>query len=160
MNIWVRRTGPDVSRIWRDPGCQTIGTWIKSNLIILQQDATYSVHYIYVGSSICFGCWHPSICSSYSCNYSFWYRLTGSTTIHSRCWVGKKRYMKVDRLYLVLISLKDWVNPKTTARPEVLSLWRIPMTLSGIETATFRLVGHWLNQLRHRLPFLNVKYDM
>ena len=31
-----------------------------SNLIIVQQDATYSVYYISVGSSKCFGCWHPS----------------------------------------------------------------------------------------------------
>ena len=27
---------------------------------ILQQDATYSVYYIFVGSSTCFECWHPS----------------------------------------------------------------------------------------------------
>ena len=27
-----------------------------SNLIIVQQDATYSVYYISVGSSTCFGC--------------------------------------------------------------------------------------------------------
>ena len=26
--------------------------------------------------------------SSYNCNYSFWYWLTGSTTIRSRCWFG------------------------------------------------------------------------
>ena len=32
----------------------------KPNLIIVQQDATYSVYYISVGSSTCFGCWHPS----------------------------------------------------------------------------------------------------
>jgi len=30
------------------------------NLIIVQQDATYSVYYISVGSSTCFRCWHPS----------------------------------------------------------------------------------------------------
>ena len=30
------------------------------NLITVQQDATYSAYYISVGSSICFGCWHPS----------------------------------------------------------------------------------------------------
>jgi len=30
------------------------------SLIIVQQDATYSVHYISVGSSTCFGCWHSS----------------------------------------------------------------------------------------------------
>ena len=28
--------------------------------ITVQQDATYSVYYISVGSSTCFGCWHPS----------------------------------------------------------------------------------------------------
>ena len=30
------------------------------NLIIVQQDVTYSVYYISVGSSTCFRCWHPS----------------------------------------------------------------------------------------------------
>jgi len=30
----------------------------------------------------------PIIKSWYSCNYSFWYWLTGSTTIRFRCWVG------------------------------------------------------------------------
>jgi hypothetical protein len=30
----------------------------------------------------------PIIRSSYNCNYSFSYWLTGSTTIRSRCWVG------------------------------------------------------------------------
>jgi len=33
---------------------------VYKNLIIFQQDATYSVYYISVGSSTCFGCWHPS----------------------------------------------------------------------------------------------------
>jgi len=28
----------------------------ESNLIIIQQDATYSVYYVSVGSSTCFGC--------------------------------------------------------------------------------------------------------
>jgi len=32
----------------------------ESNLITVQQDATYSVYYISVGGSTCFGCWHPS----------------------------------------------------------------------------------------------------
>jgi len=31
-----------------------------SNLITVHQDVTYSVYYISVGSSTCFGCWHPS----------------------------------------------------------------------------------------------------
>ena len=48
----------------------------------------YSVYYISVGSSTCFWVLTPIIRSSYSCNYSSWYWLTGSTNIHSRCWVG------------------------------------------------------------------------
>jgi len=32
----------------------------ESNVITVQQDATYSVYYISVGSSTCFGCKHPS----------------------------------------------------------------------------------------------------
>ena len=32
----------------------------ESNLITVQQDATYSVYCISVGSSTCFGYWHPS----------------------------------------------------------------------------------------------------
>ena len=32
----------------------------RPNLITVQQDATYSIYYISVGSSTCFGCWHPS----------------------------------------------------------------------------------------------------
>ena len=33
---------------------------IGTKLVTVQQDATYSVYYISVGSSTCFGCWHPS----------------------------------------------------------------------------------------------------
>jgi len=32
----------------------------ESNLIIVQQDATYSIYYISVDSCTCFGCRHPS----------------------------------------------------------------------------------------------------
>jgi len=33
---------------------------LYSNLITVQKDATYSVYYISVGRSTCFGCRHPS----------------------------------------------------------------------------------------------------
>jgi len=39
---------------------KTLNITIKFNLIIVQQDATYSVYYISVGSSTCFGCEHPT----------------------------------------------------------------------------------------------------
>ena len=57
----------------------------------------------------------------------------------------------LQEVFLVLISVSGWVDPRPVVWLEGLCQWKIPMTLSGIEPVTW-LVTQCLKQLRHCVP--------
>jgi hypothetical protein len=43
------------------------------------------------------------------------------------------------KIFLILISVRRWVDPRSIVRPEELCQWKIPKKLPGIKPAIFRL---------------------
>ena len=57
-------------------------------------------------------------------------------------------------MFLIIISVRGWVDPRAMVRSEGLRQWKIPMTPAGIESATFLFVAQHLNHCATAVPLI------
>ena len=71
---------------------------------------------------------------------SRWSRIPDFKTVGIWRWWGcQPGHLYPQEIFLVVISIRSWVSFRTAVWPEGLGQWKIPVTPSGIEPATFRL---------------------
>ena len=83
-----------------------------------------------------------------------WDSQISRQSAHEGCKVDSPTHrppLSPPEIFLVLISLRGWVNPRAIVRTEILCQSKIPMTQLGMEPATCQIVAQCLNQLRHRV---------
>ena len=101
------------------------------NLISVQQNATYSVYYISVGNSTCFGCWHPS--------------SGARTTVITASGTGQTGLL----------------TSALVAELELIHVYRTVGTVGTVPTDVYRTVGtykHWVWRARTGMLWLGDKW--
>jgi hypothetical protein len=69
----------------------------------------------------------------------------------------RTRCLYPQEIFLVLIYVEGWVTPRAIVWPEGLCQWKIPVTPSGIDPATFWFVAV-PQPLRHHVPPILEQY--
>jgi hypothetical protein len=83
-------------------------------------------------------------------------RLPDFKTISTWSWQGCQRIRQPPlplKIFLVLISVRNWVDPRAVVWPEGLCQWKIPVKPSGMNCSVAKSVSHVLNDYRKQNQF-------